>query len=215
MPLIGGPCHEAAIHLHVPVFENIGLDDSLGKVVDPTNLSDGLHYYELCGIDCKAPWRGPVFRIPVTITKEMAVKNRPALLLFSGMTFLPGYIERKYIKVPIGASWIEATMRTSGFDTARRFFVDTVLVQYAIKAFVTLSRPSLTYTYNIQISPLQRPMKWESVITFSSPSTKSFAFPVEGGRTMELAIAQFWSSGIGSHEATVVEFEVTSFVLDI
>ncbi|THG03407.1 hypothetical protein TEA_021254 [Camellia sinensis var. sinensis] len=95
-----------------------------------------------------------------------------------------GHIERKYIKVPIGASWVEATMRTSGFDTARRFFVDTV-----------------------QISPLQRPMKWESVITFSCPSTKSFAFPVEGGRTMELVIAQFWSSGIGSHEATVVEFE--------
>ncbi|KAF5956259.1 hypothetical protein HYC85_003484 [Camellia sinensis] len=86
---IGGPCHEAAIHLHVPVFENIGLDDSLGIVVDPTNLSDGLHYYELCGIDCKAPWRGPVFRIPVTITKAMAVKNRPTLLSFSGMTFLP------------------------------------------------------------------------------------------------------------------------------
>ncbi|GMP24459.1 hypothetical protein CsSME_00001721 [Camellia sinensis var. sinensis] len=158
---------------------------SFSIVVDPTNLSDGLHYYELCGIDCKAPWRGPVFRIPVTITKAMAVKNRPALLSFSGMTFLPGHIERKYIKVPIGASWVEATMRTSGFDTARRFFVDTV-----------------------QISPLQRPMKWESVITFSSPSTKSFAFPVEGGRTMELAIAQFWSSGIGSHEATVVEFEI-------
>ncbi|CAL5323199.1 unnamed protein product [Camellia sinensis] len=182
---IGGPCHEAAIHLHVPVFENIGLDDSLGIVVDPTNLSDGLHYYELCGIDCKAPWRGPVFRIPVTITKAMAVKNRPALLSFSGMTFLPGHIERKYIKVPIGASWVEATLRTSGFDTARRFFVDTV-----------------------QISPLQRPMKWESVITFSCPSAKSFAFPVEGGRTMELVIAQFWSSGIGSHEATVVEFEI-------
>ncbi|KAL7229764.1 hypothetical protein ACSBR2_008323 [Camellia fascicularis] len=138
-----------------------------------------------CGIDCKAPWRGPVFRIPVTITEVMAVKNRPALLSFSGMTFLLGHIERKYIKVPIGASWVEATMRTSGFDTARTFFVDTV-----------------------QISPLQRPMKWESVITFSSPSTKSFAFPVEGGRTMELAIAQFWSSCIGSHEATVVEFEI-------
>ncbi|KAL7204681.1 hypothetical protein ACSBR2_017734 [Camellia fascicularis] len=158
---------------------------SFNIVVDPTNLSDGLHYYELCGIDCKAPWRGPVFRIPVTITKAMAVKNRPALLSFSGMTFLPGHIERKYIKVPIGASWVEATLRTSGFDTARRFFVDTV-----------------------QISPLQRPMKWESVITFSSPFAKSFAFPVEGGRTMELVVAQFWSSVIGSHEATVVEFEI-------
>ncbi|CAL5364398.1 unnamed protein product [Camellia sinensis] len=65
-------------------------DDSSIIVIDLTNLSDGLHYYELCGIDCKAPWRGPVFRIPVTITKAMAVKNQPALLSFSGMTFLLG-----------------------------------------------------------------------------------------------------------------------------
>ncbi|KAL3524283.1 hypothetical protein ACH5RR_017117 [Cinchona calisaya] len=154
-------------------------------IVDPTNLSEGLHYYEVYGIDCKAPWRGPLFRIPVTITKPEVVKNRPPLISFQGMSFCPGHIERRYIEVPVGATWLEATMRTSGFDTARRFFVDTV-----------------------QISPLQRPMKWESIITFSSPSAKSFAFQVEGGHTMELAVAQFWSSGIGSHERTIVDFEI-------
>ena len=51
-------------------------------------------------------------------------------------------------------------------------------------------------------------MKWETVVTFSSPSAKSFAFPVESGRTMELAISQFWSSGLGSNEITVADFEV-------
>ena len=53
-------------------------------------------------------------------------------------------------------------------------------------------------------------MKWESVATFSSPSSKSFAFPVVGGLTMELAIAQFWSSGVGSHDITDVDLEVIS-----
>ncbi|XVF50835.1 hypothetical protein PTKIN_Ptkin04bG0135800 [Pterospermum kingtungense] len=154
-------------------------------VVDPTNLSDGLHYYEVHGIDCKAPWRGPLFRIPITITKPKAVMNRPPLISFSRMSFLPGHIERRYIEVPFGASWVEATMRTSGFDTTRRFFVDTV-----------------------QICPLRRPIKWGSVVTFSSPTAKSFAFPVVGGQTMELAIAQFWSSGMGSHETTIVDFEI-------
>ncbi|XVE58530.1 hypothetical protein DITRI_Ditri04bG0176600 [Diplodiscus trichospermus] len=154
-------------------------------VVDPTNLSDGLHYYEVYGIDCKAPWRGPLFRIPITITKPKAVMSRPPLISFSKMSFLPGHIERRYIEVPLGASWVEATMRTSGFDTTRRFFVDTV-----------------------QICPLRRPIKWESVVTFSSPTAKSFAFPLVGGQTMELAIAQFWSSGMGSHETTIVDFEI-------
>lgn len=165
---------------------------SFNIFVDPTTLSDGLHYYELYGVDCKAPWRGPLFRIPVTITKPKAVKSRPPLISFTGMPFVPGHIERKYIEVPLGATWVEATMRTSGFDTARRFFIDTV-----------------------QLSPLQRPIKWENVITFSSPSAKSFAFVVEGGRTIELAIAQYWSSGIGSHETTVVDFEIVFHGINI
>ncbi|KAI3920187.1 hypothetical protein MKX01_017844 [Papaver californicum] len=96
------------------------------------------------------------------------------------MRFVPGHIKRRFIEVPRGANWVEATMRTSGFDTARRFFIDT----------------------------LQRPIKWERVETFSSPSAKSFSFPVEGGQTMELAVAQFWSSGIGSQKITIADFEI-------
>lgn len=158
---------------------------SFSIVVDPTNLSDGLHYYEVYGVDSKAPWRGPLFRIPVTITKPSIVTSRPPLISFQGISFVPGQIERRFIEVPFGATWVAATMKTYGFDTARRFFIDTV-----------------------QLSPLQRPIKWESVATFSSPSSKNFAFRVEGGQTMELAIAQFWSSGIGSHETTIVDFEI-------
>lgn len=44
-----------------------------------------------------------------------------------------GKIERKYIEVPVGATWAEATLRASGFDTARRFFVDAVQVHYAVR----------------------------------------------------------------------------------
>lgn len=45
-------------------------------------------------------------------------------------------------------------------------------------------------------------------MTFSSPSAKSFAFSVVGGQTMELAVAQFWASGVVSQERTLVDFEV-------
>ncbi|KAG6485549.1 hypothetical protein ZIOFF_054109 [Zingiber officinale] len=153
-------------------------------VVDPVGLGDGLHYHEVYGIDCRAPWRGPLFRVPITIIKPLASIGRPPIVTFSNVSFCPGHIERKFIEVPFGATWVQATMRASGFDTARRFFIDT-----------------------IQICPLERPRKWESVVMFSSPSVKSFAFPVKGGFAMELTVAQFWSSGIGSHEATLVDFE--------
>ena len=59
-------------------------------VVDPSNLGDGLHYYEVYGIDCKAPWRGPLFRIPITITKPKAVTTLPPQVSFSKMLFQPG-----------------------------------------------------------------------------------------------------------------------------
>ncbi|XLU46080.1 hypothetical protein S245_040894, partial [Arachis hypogaea] len=56
-------------------------------VVDPSNLGDGLHYYEVYGIDCKAPWRDPLFRIPITITKSHAVTSQPPRVSFSKMIF--------------------------------------------------------------------------------------------------------------------------------
>lgn len=158
---------------------------SFSIVVDPTQLKCGLHYHEVYGTDCKAPWRGPLFRVPITILKPAIPKGEPPQILFSNISFKPGQIERRFIEVPHGATWVEATMRTFGFDTARKFFIDAV-----------------------QICPLMRPIKWEAVPTFSSPSFKSFTFSVKGGRTLELAIAQFWSSGIGSNEAATVDFEI-------
>lgn len=158
---------------------------SFNIVVNPSNISSGLHYFEVYGIDYKAPWRGPIFRVPITVIKPIALLGEPPLLSISNLRFQSGHIERRFINVPFGASWAEVTMRTSAFDTPRRFFLDTV-----------------------QICPLKRPVKWEAVVTFSSPSSKNFSFPVEGGLTLELSIAQFWSSGIASHEPTCVDFEI-------
>lgn len=58
--------------------------------MDPTTLDDGLHYFEVYGLDSKSPWRGPLFRIPITITKPQTVKNRPPVVVFQGMSFVPG-----------------------------------------------------------------------------------------------------------------------------
>lgn len=60
-------------------------------VVDPTNLGDGVHYFEVYGIDCKAPDRGPLFRIPVTIIIPETVANRPPVISFQQMSFISGY----------------------------------------------------------------------------------------------------------------------------
>ncbi|GLJ21474.1 hypothetical protein SUGI_0396320 [Cryptomeria japonica] len=154
-------------------------------LVDPTSLSEGVHYFEVYGIDCNAPWRGPLFRVPVTVMKPLYIKKNLPAISFSGLSFVAGHIERRFIEVPIGSTWIEATMRASGFDTPRKFYVNTV-----------------------QICPKCRPIQWGSFVTFTSPSLKSFTFRVESSRTIEITIAEFWSSGNGSHMTTIVDLEI-------
>jgi len=75
-------------------------------IVDPTNLNDGLHYYELYGIDYKAPWRGPIFRIPITVTKPMAVTDRHPLVSFSNMLFLPGALLKMFPEISVHLNYI-------------------------------------------------------------------------------------------------------------
>ncbi|AQK73342.1 Tripeptidyl-peptidase 2 [Zea mays] len=101
---------------------------SFNIVVNPANISSGLHYFEVYGIDYKAPWRGPIFRVPITVIKPIALLGEPPLLSISNLRFQSGHIERRFINVPFGASWAEVTMRTSAFDTPRRFFLDTVQI---------------------------------------------------------------------------------------
>lgn len=55
--------------------------------------------------------------------------------------YFAGLIERRFIEVPHGATWVEATMRTSGFDTARRFFIDAVQVSCMTGRFERLVLP--------------------------------------------------------------------------
>ncbi|XP_024527545.1 tripeptidyl-peptidase 2 [Selaginella moellendorffii] len=154
-------------------------------IVDPTNLKPGVHYAEVVGIDCMAPWRGPLFRVPVTIVKPVQVTEVPPAVSFLKLIFSPGHVERRFIAVPEGATWAEMTVRTSNFDTPRKFFLNAVQLQRS-------ARPSV----------------WESILTLTAPCSKSFAFSVCEGLTMELTISQFWSSGSGSHAAAHVDVEI-------
>lgn len=154
-------------------------------VVDPTTLDDGLHYSEVVGIDSEAPWRGPLFRIPVTICKPLELKTLPPVATFSDLSLVAGGIERRFISVPEGTTWAEAKLRMTSFDTPRRVYVNAG-----------------------QIVPKTTPIVWSTLVNFQSPSSKSFAFPLIGGVTMELTIAQFWSSGNGSHLPATADIEI-------
>lgn len=66
--------------------------------MDPVGLGDGLHYHEVYGIDCRAPWRGPLFRVSITIIKPLASIGRPPIVTFSNVSFCPGILRMTNLK---------------------------------------------------------------------------------------------------------------------
>ncbi|CAM6096265.1 unnamed protein product [Calypogeia fissa] len=158
---------------------------SFKVVVDPTQLKEGAHYAEVVGTDMEAPWRGPSFRVPVTVIKPMELQAGSALATFDDLSFTPGHIERRFVVVPEGATWAELSVRVSGFDTPRQFSITAV-----------------------QLSSKKRPSTWATYAVFSSPSSKNFSFPIEGGLTMELTLALFWSSGSGSDVPASAQLQI-------
>jgi len=80
---------------------------------------------------------------------------------------------RRFIAVPEGATWAELSIRAGKFDSPRLF----------------LLRAS-------QLAPAVRPgdTEWRTALTLSPGSEWSASFEVLGGATLELTVAQFWSS---------------------
>jgi tripeptidyl-peptidase II len=80
---------------------------------------------------------------------------------------------RRFVAVPDGATWAELSVRAGKFDYPRLF----------------LLRAS-------QLAPAVRPAdtEWRTALTLSPASEWSASFGVLGGGTLELTVAQFWSS---------------------
>lgn len=78
-----------------------------------------------------------------------------------------------------------------------------------ISSFVLLLWPK-KYIVGFGLLELPVPFQHQIYGDFFSPKqfTGALLFPVESGQTMELVVAQFWSSGIGSRETAIVDFEV-------
>lgn len=102
----------------------------------------------------------------------------------------PGRIIRRFLRVPDGASWVRMRMTAqSAEDIERRFVVHGVQVI-----------PGLTY----------RDAERRSYVTLKNGVSRNVSFPVQDGRTLELALASYWSNR-GSCD---LDYEVQFFGID-
>jgi tripeptidyl-peptidase-2 len=168
--------------------------------VDPTGLPQGLHYAEIQGFDGVDEWRGPLFRIPVTVIKPLALAVLPGAILAPSLassasnsttvyemhgavvdlgneSFVPGKEMRRFVGVPSGATWAELTLKARGEDRT------STPKSYMVRATALL--PHTRYSDSeFRTFTSQLPPQGESTSTFA----------VTSNTTLEITIAQFWSS---------------------
>ncbi len=163
---------------------------SLNVFVDPRGLSPGAHFAEVLGFDADDAdhVRGPLFRIPVTVCRTIPAVRDDAEVVLDVPTlrgqqlnetipdFEPGRIERRFIPVPSGASWVDLRIKQTPRENGGR---SRLFMLHAVQVI-----PGLSYRDAERNAPTPLQAGIEVVQSF----------PVEPGRTLELAIAQFWSS---------------------
>ena len=142
----------------------------------------GLSYGEVRGYDSSAQWRGPLFSIPVTLICPLSVPPPPLLpeIELGSIAFENGSEMRRFIDVPLGASWAEISIKSGAFDTPKTFLLRATQLQPHLKKnestkTLTLS-PNSTFVWNIGLVP---------------------------GSTLEITLAQFWSSLGQSHLSSI------------
>jgi tripeptidyl-peptidase-2 len=151
-----------------------------GIHVDPTKLDSGIHCSEIVAVDSEDPEAGPVFRVPVTVVKPvMPVDAVPRRVV----RFTPGKVDRTFFRVPSGADMCKLTLRPVGLDTQRNMVVHALQL-------VPQTMFSKTETHKF--------------VSLVGDEERTFCFKAIPRVTMELALAQSWSS-LGE---TQVEVEV-------
>ncbi|CAL8469996.1 g9538 [Coccomyxa elongata] len=171
--------------------------------VDAGSLPEGLHFAELCAFDSSAPWRGPLFRVPVTVVRPMQVDTHSSPLSgtlstssgaskdsssftasFGWLDFTPGLEVRRFVAVPEGATWAELRITTGDNEQPRVMMVRASQLLPHTRFSDTEARATLSLAANAE---------------------ERLSFATVAGATVEVTLAQFWSSlGPGRLRAEVV-----------
>jgi tripeptidyl-peptidase-2 len=160
--------------------------------VDTTGLAPGLHVAAVEGYDSESGLK--LFECPVTIAKP----TPPAPTVhFERVRLDHGKVERRFVSVPIGATWAEMRFRSSNHEkagTSVRF-----------------------WNHSVQMLPHARLNEVEKAFVMAlnenEPVTKKVS--VTGGVPMELCLAQFWASAAGFDLEVTIDWHGISFATPV
>lgn len=146
--------------------------------VEPSDLEPGVHFATIDAFDAADPERGPVVRVPVTVIRPERLRERLGThadpRLRGEVAYVPGHVHRTFVAVPEGATWADLELRrTDDADEARRYWIQTVQLLE--------DRAYVDHHLDTRAS-IPAGDRWQGSI------------PVVAGGTMEVCVAQFWSS---------------------
>lgn len=183
-----------AAWVQAPAHVLLTSEKSFDVLVDPTGLArDQFHFTELRAYDVARPDIGPVFRVPITVVRPrllaaaLDAADDAFKLSYPRLAFTPGRIERRFVHVPAGALHASLTLTADADLTARRFYVHCVQLL-----------PQTAFTHD----------EFKKYVSLEPLASKTFKFAVAPSCTLELCLAQFWSSlGERAHVTLAVEFD--------
>ncbi|MEO0629303.1 MAG: tripeptidyl peptidase II, partial [Planctomycetota bacterium] len=151
--------------------------------VDPTDLEPGAHFAEILAFDDAHPERGPMFTFPVTVIKGIELSEDDGYTYRETITTSNGDLVKRFFHAPEGATWMDVIIERLDSDTSR-----------TLVCHMTQLREEEAFTAHNSRS-------W---LTFDDDDFQTRSMRVDGGRTVELALAQNWSSlGEGEFDVTV------------
>eukprot|EP00053_Salpingoeca_punica_P021126 m.212682 g.212682 ORF g.212682 m.212682 type:complete len:1376 (-) comp21170_c0_seq1:295-4422(-) len=149
-------------------------------------LDAGVYYAEVTGVPAGCPSLGPVLRVPVTVVVPFRTSAADGWRKrFDKLTYEPGEIKRLCIAVPAFASYMRLELTAHTFDNNRRYALHTQQLA-PHRSYAELDRSSYP--------------------TLSSGESHETYVPVIPGKTVEICLAQWWSSIGQSSVSLEVEF---------
>jgi tripeptidyl-peptidase-2 len=148
--------------------------------VDPTELEPGVYFAEVQGRDPERPERGPLFRVPVTVTRTTPLEGEQPASLSGACELGPGESERLFVTVPEGAAWADLRLSIPKDDTPSP----------------AVGRRRAFMVHALQIVPGQsfEESQFLDFLGLEPGGSSVHSFDVVPGRTLEVCLARYWSS---------------------
>jgi tripeptidyl-peptidase II len=157
-------------HGQFAVMTSAGIQFSVR--IDPTKLASGVHFAEITASDVQTDSGGPVFRIPITVIRP-EIPGNGQLQVSGTHDCQPGSVHRRFIAVPHGATHAELKLKQISGTVAQQFIAHTLQINKD-RAF--------------------RHSELRKYVTLKPDEESVLLVPVTEGRTLELCLAQYWSS---------------------